>query len=304
MAELTEKSSVKNSSQLFQPFESIQDFPVQSGSTPISKKLLWNEAECLTETIKVCCQKTDLQQTNKVGVQHLLSPPIAKRTRSSLPLNSKIQKEKRHILARKSKVSDWEVPSNEETAENNSNHLPQKSKLRNLTKETTAFLLKKLNTKSSGAIKKPRRKGLTLPEPFHFHKTVKRYETLETGPKSPFVPLVNKVKSFETETPDRFKAKPKAKKGKKGSTEHQLTHPQSPYLTTRLRSKTKLQPTTEELEIMEIQNMKPIKALPLNRKVIFTKIILDFKERSGFKPCQKAFNCSTISRHSKAETIC
>ncbi|KAI8909703.1 hypothetical protein EDD86DRAFT_144063 [Gorgonomyces haynaldii] len=60
-----------------------------------------------------------------------------------------------------------------------------------------------------------------------------------------------------------------------------LTQPMSPKLSTRLRSKPVKIPTREERELEELQKIKPVKARPLNRK------ILESNEPLGVPPPMK-----------------
>jgi hypothetical protein len=79
---------------------------------------------------------------------------------------------------------------------------------------------------------------LTVPKPFRFNGVSKK---TKIQPRSPFVPMAIRVKSFEKDTPERFKAKPKVYFGLNEVISrilrNQLTLPQSPKLSTKLRAK-------------------------------------------------------------------
>lgn len=78
-------------------------------------------------------------------------------------------------------------------------------------------------------------RGMTIPKPFNLATAVKKaIQSGEMEPKSPFVPLAQKIRTFETATPERFKTKPKA--SKRIAQMQKLTQPQSPMLSTKLRS--------------------------------------------------------------------
>ncbi|KAJ3068658.1 Protein tpx2 [Podochytrium sp. JEL0797] len=129
--------------------------------------------------------------------------------------------------------------------------------------------------KSSSIQKRPLPKKatgeLTVPKPFHFHQSVHRPTASSSAPlqaKSPFVPLVNRVKMFETQVPDRFKPVPKA-------TTHaphlapRLTKPHSPNLLTKNRMKsTPALKSTEQLEIESLTEYPKFKAHPVNKKIL------------------------------------
>ncbi|KAJ3131790.1 Protein tpx2 [Physocladia obscura] len=82
---------------------------------------------------------------------------------------------------------------------------------------------------------------LTVPKPFKFHDKPprsSRYINTDEAPRSPFVPLVNRMKQFETGTPERFK-----------------TNARNPK-------------TTEEMQIEEIANHPRFRARPLDKKIL------------------------------------
>ncbi|KAJ3078383.1 Protein tpx2 [Rhizoclosmatium hyalinum] len=112
---------------------------------------------------------------------------------------------------------------------------------------------------------------LTVPKPFRFHETHSHSRFMDMkadADKSPFVPLVNRVKQFEEAVPDRFKPVPK--KSVMGShMEPRLTKPHSPMLMTKVRSKpsTSLK-STEEMELEEMTNAPKFKAHPVNKKIL------------------------------------
>ncbi|KAJ3219245.1 Protein tpx2, partial [Clydaea vesicula] len=103
---------------------------------------------------------------------------------------------------------------------------------------------------------------ITIPKPFQFHSTLKNYKSnVNLVPKSPFKPLVLKIKEFEETKPDRFKTEPKKSK------KQELTAPKSPMLLTKIRSKKTNVPSSAEIELQEMKAIKPFKASKLNRKV-------------------------------------
>ncbi|TPX30106.1 hypothetical protein SmJEL517_g06255 [Synchytrium microbalum] len=127
---------------------------------------------------------------------------------------------------------------------------------------------------SKSAVKKPaaptKRPGLTIPEPFHFHASLKEHGNDVSAtkvPKSPFVPLAQKVKKFEAKTPDRFKVKP-TKKAATKSHSPKLTHPKSPHLKTKLRARPKYIPSRDELEQAALAAIPAFKARPVDPKVV------------------------------------
>ncbi|KAJ3093246.1 Protein tpx2 [Physocladia obscura] len=114
---------------------------------------------------------------------------------------------------------------------------------------------------------------LTVPRPFKFHEKMphnNKYNNAEDGPRSPFVPLVNRMKHFEIGTPERFKTTARNSKVKIGTiyVAPRLTKPYSPFLMTKQRSKPTNLKTTEEMQIEEIANHPRFKARPLDKKIL------------------------------------
>ncbi|KAI8808268.1 hypothetical protein BJ742DRAFT_286314 [Cladochytrium replicatum] len=118
----------------------------------------------------------------------------------------------------------------------------------------------------SGGIKKtmPSRKtrDLTIPRPFNLRTNLLQTTIQKrlSGEKSPYVPLVVKLKKFEKETPERFKVQPKKRQTKEI---HALTNPKSPFLRTKHRPKVPLPPSTEERILEEVSKVPPFKAHPI-----------------------------------------
>ncbi|RKO84603.1 hypothetical protein BDK51DRAFT_29204 [Blyttiomyces helicus] len=83
-------------------------------------------------------------------------------------------------------------------------------------------------------------------------------------PKSPFVSLVEKVKKFEDAVPDRFRTKP----GPVSRLIPRMTQPKSPFLRTKMRTKSFKIPTTEEREEQMLAALEPFKAKPVDRKIL------------------------------------
>ncbi|KAJ3042781.1 Protein tpx2 [Rhizophlyctis rosea] len=108
-----------------------------------------------------------------------------------------------------------------------------------------------------------KRRGLTIPKPFNLHANPKNTKKANVS-RSPFVPLAVRVKTFENAVPDRFRTRP-AKAAR--FTEMKMTHPKSPYLRTKLRTKTHSVPTTEQRILQELEKLQPFKANPVNTKI-------------------------------------
>ncbi|KAJ3252385.1 hypothetical protein HK103_001598 [Boothiomyces macroporosus] len=118
------------------------------------------------------------------------------------------------------------------------------------------------------AVQKKTKRGLTIPKPFNLSKTKSQVQ-----PKSPFVPLAVKVSKFHQQTPARFKTKPAKKPVQKVTQNDKLTHPQSPFLTTKLRAQHNKPhvPSAAELEELELKKIQPFKAKPLNKRILELK---------------------------------
>ena len=135
---------------------------------------------------------------------------------------------------------------------------------------------KTLDSKPSTTDKKKKKNALdlTIPKPFNLRTSTLKHAA---EPKSPFVSLAAKVKQIVEKTPDRFKTKPVKPKANKRNLS-KLTQPQSPFLSTKIRSKNaKHIPSKDELEVAELAKIEKFKAKPVNRKVFFFEIILLFK---------------------------
>ncbi|KAI8825957.1 uncharacterized protein EV422DRAFT_514818 [Fimicolochytrium jonesii] len=147
-----------------------------------------------------------------------------------------------------------------------------------------------LGMRSPGGIQKKKTSkinGLTIPRPFRLHTTNFRStlqsmgNDLTNAPKSPFVPLAVRIKTFENQVPDRFRPTgPKGKKEeKKRSVSHsgpispwrgrmRTTRPQSPFLLTKLRTKSHTVPSREEQELAELAKFQPFKAKPADPHIL------------------------------------
>ncbi|KAJ3344911.1 Protein tpx2 [Entophlyctis luteolus] len=140
---------------------------------------------------------------------------------------------------------------------------------------TVASKMKSVNTEnnpkgnfnSRTKNQKHKQPTLTVPKPFKFHETSHRFNPMKADEtKSPFVPLVNKLKKFEMDTSDRSKVG--VPKSASTSTHHRLTKPHSPVLITKQRSKTVSAKTTEEMLMEDIRNYPKFKATQLDRKIL------------------------------------
>ncbi|KAJ3293441.1 Protein tpx2 [Rhizoclosmatium sp. JEL0117] len=128
---------------------------------------------------------------------------------------------------------------------------------------------------------------LTVPKPFRFHETHSHSRFMDMkadADKSPFVPLVNRVKQFEEAVPDRFKPVPKKSVMTNKATfadaydesSEQAFHVSSntvflsvlfdrfPHFSL-AQSSLK---STEEMELEEMTNAPKFKAHPVNKKIL------------------------------------
>ncbi|KAJ3041533.1 Protein tpx2 [Rhizophlyctis rosea] len=112
-----------------------------------------------------------------------------------------------------------------------------------------------------------KRRGLTVPKPFNLHANPKQYQKTN-APRSPYVPLAVRVKKFESTVPDRWRTRPAKPTQSRRFSEMKLTQAKSPYLRTKLRTKTHAVPTTEERLLQELENLQPFKAKPINTKIL------------------------------------
>ncbi|KAI8914908.1 hypothetical protein DFJ77DRAFT_463908 [Powellomyces hirtus] len=125
--------------------------------------------------------------------------------------------------------------------------------------------------------------GLTIPKPFNFHSTLRSIANDVSAPKSPFVPLAVKVKTFETQVPDRFRGTknkmrnsvvPQSMPTSPWAGRVRMTRPRSPYLLTKMRTKTHHVPSHEETELAELAKIQPFKAKPVDRHILHSEPIL------------------------------
>ncbi|KAI9334556.1 hypothetical protein BDR26DRAFT_936881 [Obelidium mucronatum] len=133
-----------------------------------------------------------------------------------------------------------------------------------------------LNRGGASATSTAVRKGPTVPKEFSFTKRTPfrakspGIKSLADAEKSPFIPLVNRVKQFEQHVPDRFKPLPKATTRAQlaGQMMTRLTKPHSPMLRTKNRAKPQATKTTEEIQLEEIAKAPRFKAQPVNKKIL------------------------------------
>ncbi|TPX50531.1 hypothetical protein SeMB42_g00675 [Synchytrium endobioticum] len=206
-------------------------------------------------------------------------PIIEEQPKQQSPLKSTVT-QVAEMLAEEFEVQTVKPPSEfgSSTASNNTFESPSKKAARSMKPDLHKM---KLRTRmptlgaatAKAAIKKKamaKRPGLTVPEPFHFHTTLKEHGnevTAVTPPKSPFEPLAQKVKKFEAKTPERFKSKPVKPQPTKVQ-DHKLTHPKSPFLRSKLRARPKHIPSREELEAAEMASIQPFKAKPVDPRIV------------------------------------
>ncbi|KAJ3415029.1 hypothetical protein HDV05_005674 [Chytridiales sp. JEL 0842] len=117
--------------------------------------------------------------------------------------------------------------------------------------------------------RKPIKKSteLTIPKPFNFHSSLRKASGNTVGTKSPYVPLAIRIKKFEAETPDRFKATAKPQKVE-ALKPVKLTRPRSPMLMTKHRIKHGEALSTEERIAAEMASMQNFKAKPVDKRVL------------------------------------
>ncbi|KAI9101159.1 hypothetical protein DFS34DRAFT_459004 [Phlyctochytrium arcticum] len=133
-----------------------------------------------------------------------------------------------------------------------------------------------LGRRSEAAIrkKKPaaRVNGMTLPKPFKFQSDLRMMGNNITEPKSPYVPLAVKVKSFESAGTSR--GNPGLKKAKSSLPSSpwrgraRMTRCKSPFLMTKFRTKPPSAPTREQLEEEELAAIQPFKAKPVDPRIL------------------------------------
>ncbi|KAJ3153008.1 Protein tpx2 [Geranomyces michiganensis] len=124
--------------------------------------------------------------------------------------------------------------------------------------------------------------GTTRPKPFRFHSTLRAVAHEVTGvaaartvpppPRSPFIPLAVAVNAFSNES-ERFRPlskrdRRKAMPSSPWAGRMRMTRPQSPYLLTKMRTKTHHIPSREELELASLSSVQPFKANPIPSSIL------------------------------------
>ncbi|XP_076874799.1 targeting protein for Xklp2-like isoform X1 [Brachyhypopomus gauderio] len=113
-------------------------------------------------------------------------------------------------------------------------------------------------------------KGTTVPKPFNLSTATKRrQEKTDT-----YVPMAQQIEQFEKRTPRRYHLRSRHRQEKgpspvKGE-KLKLTHPHTPQLLTRQRSRPVVVKSAAEIEAEELEKMQQFKfkALELNRKIL------------------------------------
>eukprot|EP01113_Clastostelium_recurvatum_P003835 TRINITY_DN11695_c0_g1_i2.p1 TRINITY_DN11695_c0_g1~~TRINITY_DN11695_c0_g1_i2.p1 ORF type:complete len:505 (+),score=152.55 TRINITY_DN11695_c0_g1_i2:1-1515(+) len=114
-------------------------------------------------------------------------------------------------------------------------------------------------------------KSLTEPEEFHFYTDSRsRSDSTAHPPRSPFVSMSERVRDFQSKTPKRFRTKPRNTRfvAPENNEQHELTVPKPVSFHTEARSRPNTTLTTEERELLEMQQMPKFVAQPVNYKVL------------------------------------
>lgn len=114
------------------------------------------------------------------------------------------------------------------------------------------------------------KKAPTKPKPFHFTLPDKE------APKQKWESMAQFAMNYQTKTPERFRAKPKAQEGNKsmdGDKKHakpQLTQAKTPMLMTKKRSRPVTQESTQQIEEKTVDEMKKykFKANDFDRRIV------------------------------------
>ncbi|XP_062871504.1 targeting protein for Xklp2 [Trichomycterus rosablanca] len=115
-------------------------------------------------------------------------------------------------------------------------------------------------------------KGTTIPKPFNLSTGNKR--KLEDTDSSSYVSMAEQIEQFQKRTPTRYHLRSRQSQERGPSpvkTEKpKITHPHTPQLMTRQRSRPALVKSTAEIEAEEVEKMQhfKFKALELNRKIL------------------------------------
>uniref|UniRef100_A0A3B4EMB0 TPX2 microtubule nucleation factor n=1 Tax=Pygocentrus nattereri TaxID=42514 RepID=A0A3B4EMB0_PYGNA len=113
-------------------------------------------------------------------------------------------------------------------------------------------------------------KGTTIPKPFNLSTGSKR----KLDETDSYVPMAQQIEQFEKRTPSRYHLRSRRCQEKGPSpvkTERpKVTHPQTPQLMTRQRSRPVMVKSTAEIEAEEAEKLRQFKfkALELNRKIL------------------------------------
>jgi hypothetical protein len=154
--------------------------------------------------------------------------PVARRTRSSLISNVGLTKgkednifknnlESNNVIDKKISMKIVGNPKSKSIASSSKGRItaPSTRSKANTFKiiQDTATLLKKRNPALTGGVKKraTKKMELTQPRPFKLTQAKTRFQPQDQEVASPYIPLANRIISFEKDTPDRFKTKAKVK---------------------------------------------------------------------------------------------
>ncbi|XP_041712042.1 targeting protein for Xklp2-like isoform X3 [Coregonus clupeaformis] len=113
-------------------------------------------------------------------------------------------------------------------------------------------------------------KGATVPKPFNLSTGSKR----KVADPVPFMPMAQQIELFQKRTPTRYHLRSRQSQERGPSpvkSEHlKITHPHTPQLMTRQRSRPTAVKSSAELEAEELQKLQQFKfkALELNRKIL------------------------------------
>ncbi|KAJ1569539.1 hypothetical protein HK096_002772, partial [Nowakowskiella sp. JEL0078] len=177
----------------------------------------------------------------------------------------KVRKPNKNVVA---------VPNNFRVRSDKTPTIPKEFNFTRQKERKEELISSNIKLKPSGIEKRGLKKktmGLTIPRSPKLNSKIKavtkqiqkKIEINEDPllPKSPFVSRAVKLKKFETDTPERFKIKPKVLEKFQQSV--MLTQPKSPFLMTKTRIKNTHIPTSEEREILELEKVPKFKAQPI-----------------------------------------
>ncbi|XP_051947851.1 targeting protein for Xklp2 isoform X1 [Xyrauchen texanus] len=112
-------------------------------------------------------------------------------------------------------------------------------------------------------------KGTTIPKPFNLSRGKRKLE--ETGA---YMPMAQQIELFQKRTPTRYHLRSRQSQERGPSPlktlKPKITHPKTPQLMTRQRSRPTLMKSTAEIEAEEAEKLQQFKfkALELNRKIL------------------------------------